>query len=246
MSVRIRLAWGPAGAQALATSVDLAVVVDVLSFTTACTVAVDRGITVLPYRWRDATAAAYARERDAALAVDRAAAGPGDLSLSPATIRSCPRPPARLVLPSPNGSTICHHLAASGTRCVAACLRNVSAVVAWLAGPAAAAGSVAVIAAGERWPDGSLRRAAEDAWGAGAVIAGLVAGGWSGRCPDARAAAASYESVRGREREALFACPSGRELVAAGFPDDVAVAADVDACAAVPLLRDGAFQGRRG
>ena len=48
---RIRFDWGPTGAADAAEGVDLAVVVDVLSFTTTLTVAVERGITVLPYPW---------------------------------------------------------------------------------------------------------------------------------------------------------------------------------------------------
>src|SRR3954468_15826736 len=67
----VRFDWGPTGAAAVAEGVDLAVVVDVLSFTTTLTVAVERGITVLPYPWRDHGAAAYAAERDAVLAVGR-------------------------------------------------------------------------------------------------------------------------------------------------------------------------------
>src|SRR4051794_16254502 len=67
----VRFEWGPTGAAAVAEGVDLAVVVDVLSFTTTLTVAVERGITVLPYRWKDDRAAAYAVEQRATLAVGR-------------------------------------------------------------------------------------------------------------------------------------------------------------------------------
>ena len=49
--------WGPAGAEALAREADVAVVVDVLSFTTSVTVALEAGATVLPYPWRDDSAA---------------------------------------------------------------------------------------------------------------------------------------------------------------------------------------------
>ena len=68
---RVRFDWGPTGAAAVAEGVDVAVVVDVLSFTTTLCVAVERGITVLPYRWKDDRAAAYAEELDATLAVGR-------------------------------------------------------------------------------------------------------------------------------------------------------------------------------
>ncbi|BAS15848.1 lipoprotein [Arthrobacter sp. Hiyo8] len=42
------------GARAVASGADLAVVVDVLTFTTCVSVAVDRGAIVFPYAWKDA------------------------------------------------------------------------------------------------------------------------------------------------------------------------------------------------
>ena len=68
---RVRFDWGPTGAAAIAEGADVAVVVDVLSFSTTVCVAVERGTTVLPFRWNDERAAAYAEERGAVLATDR-------------------------------------------------------------------------------------------------------------------------------------------------------------------------------
>ena len=65
----IRLDWGPVGARA--TPADIAVVVDVLSFSTAVCVAVERGTVVLPYRWRGRDAERFAAEQSAVLAVGR-------------------------------------------------------------------------------------------------------------------------------------------------------------------------------
>ena len=45
--------------------------------------------------------------------------------------------------------------------------------------------------------------------------------------------------------EALDDCSSGRELVEQGWPDDVAVAAELDASEVVPVLRDGAYAASR-
>ena len=178
---RVRFDWGPDGAAAVTTGADAAVLVDVLSFTTTLSVALDRGIVVLPYRWQDSTAEGYARDQDAVLAVGRSqAAGGSGLSLSPAAVRAHPDPPARLVLPSPNGSNIAHQLGASGADCLGTCLRNAAAVAAWLNGQGSNTRTIAVIAAGERWPAGGLRPAAEDAWGAGAVLAELCRLGWAG------------------------------------------------------------------
>jgi 2-phosphosulfolactate phosphatase len=236
---RLRLEWGPVGAAALA-PVDIAVVVDVLSFTTTVTVAVERGIEVLPFRWRDERAAAFAAERGAVLAGQRQDAwDTGGVSLSPASV-AVAQGVRRLLLPSPNGSTISTLLADSGATVVAACLRNRSAVAAWLAPRVAEGATVSVIPAGERWPDGSLRPAVEDLWGAGSV---LDAFGPADLSPEAAAAVAAFRAAAlwGALPGALAACSSGRELVARGFDDDVEIAAQVDSAEVVPVLRDGAF-----
>lgn len=188
-----------------------------------------------PYRWKDETAESYARQHDAVLAVGRTVARDGEISLSPVTLRRCP-PPARLVFPSPNGATIAHHLGGQGSLCLAASLRNAAAIARWIAGrPAASTTTVTVLAAVERWPDGELRPAVEDLWGAGAVIGHLMDQGWSSS-PEAVAAWAACKAVRGQEHEALLACVSGVELVRKGYEADVEVAAEVDASGVVPVL----------
>jgi 2-phosphosulfolactate phosphatase len=209
----------------------------VLSFTTTVTVAVERGIEVHPFRWKDERAAAFAARHDAVLAVQRqdATGAAGGVSLSPVSLAAADGV-RRLVLPSPNGSTISTLLAESGASVVAACLRNRRAVAAWLAPRVAAGASVALIPAGERWHDDSLRPAVEDLWGAGAVLDAL---GPADLSPEAAAAVAAYRAVR--LPDDLAACSSGRELVAGGFAGDVEMAAALDASPVVPLLRDGVF-----
>jgi 2-phosphosulfolactate phosphatase len=236
---RVRFDWGLAGAVAVTEGVHVAVVVDVLSFTTTVTVALDHGVDVLPYRWRDDSAVAYARARGAGLAEGRSARR-GGLTLSPASLREARTLPRRLVIPSPNGSTIAHYLSDPARACVAASLRNVGAVASWLDGLAQGA-TVAVVAAGERWPDGGLRPAVEDLWGAGALIAALHDRGWSGLSPEADSARVAYEHIRGRELQVLLACASGRELSARGYDGDVSIAAEVDRSGAVAVLRGDAF-----
>ena len=254
----VRLDWGPSAAEALtsyavaAGSPVCAVVVDVLSFTTCVSVAVDAGTRVHPYRWRDESAQAYADNRGATLARSRSAtrAG-GGVSLSPASIRAA-GDIGEVVLPSPNGSTISAVLADAGANVVAASLRNRAAVAAWLvdwlesSSGSRAQPAVVVVPAGERWPDESLRPAVEDLWGAGAVVAALAArlehrGGPLLLSPEAEAAGAAWLAVEHRVGEALHACASGRELVELGWPDDVAIAAELDASDAVPVLTDGVY-----
>ncbi len=244
---RVRFDWGVAGAAAVAGDVDVVVLVDVLSFTTTLSVALDVGIAVLPYPWNDASAERFAREAEAVLAVGRSPTGPGQISLSPASVRAAAPRPERLVLPSPNGSALAHFLDAGAASCMGASLRNGEAVAAWLAArhdPEAT--TVTVLAAGERWGDGTLRAAVEDLWGAGAVVSGLRDAGWLMPSPEADLARAGYEAIRGRELNALSACASGRELIEQGYTADVAIAAESASSAAVPVLINGSFvPGRR-
>jgi 2-phosphosulfolactate phosphatase len=237
---RRRFDWGAAGARALvqdAAPDDVAVVVDVLSFTTTLSVAVDRGIEVYPYPWASADARAYAGERGAVLAHGRRGGRTGGaVSLSPASLDGVSGI-ERLVLPSPNGSAICFALRDAGVTVVGACLRNATAVGRWLR---AVPGRVSVVAAGERWPDGSLRPAAEDLWGAGAVLHTL---GPDGASPECGLAVAAYLAVRDDLGSALADCASGRELVSDGFARDVELAAATDAGDVVPVLSGEAFLG---
>ncbi len=183
----VRHDWGLAGAAAISTGVDVAVVVDVLSFTTTLSVAADLGITVLP-----------------------------------------------------------HHLAKTAPVVVGACLRNAAAVAGWITDRhRGAATRLAVVSAGERWPDGSLRPGVEDLWGAGAVIAALARRGWTDLSPEAEVAGDAHRSIDGDPSGALVSCASGRELIAAGYPDDVEVAAEADASDVVPVMIDAGFVGVR-
>jgi len=233
----VRCEWGPVGAASVAG--DAVVVVDVLSFTTAVTVLVERGTAVYPAAWDDVRAAELARSYDAALAVARQEMSDDNpWSLSPAALRRAPAP-ERLVLPSPNGSAIA---AAAPGIVVAGCLRNATAVGRWLTDRGFGRDrSVAVVPAGERWPDGSLRPALEDLLGAGAVLAALDLPG-EVLSPEAAAARASYAGLAEQAvGDAVRSCGSGRELVDRGFADDVEVALEVDASDVVPVLVDGCF-----
>ena len=226
--VHVELEWGPMGARVLAEACDAIVLIDVLSFTTSVTVAVRRGVTVWPHAWGADGAELLAREIGAVLARGRSTReGP---TLSPVSLLDLP-PGTRLILPSPNGSGIAHTVSAAGIPVYAACLRNVSAVVAALS----TAEHVGLVPAGERWPDGTLRPAYEDLIGAGAIAAGLGAHE-GGSSPDAEAAALAYLS-----RRPLAECPSGKELIDRGFLGDVQLAEDIDVDHVVPVLRNGRF-----
>ena len=238
---RRRLDWGLDGALAMvaeAQAGDVAVVVDVLSFTTTCSIAVEQGVVVHPFPWDAEDAPAYAAERGATLAAGRREGlARGVVSLSPASFVDSAGVD-RVVLPSPNGSAICFALADAGVTVVAACLRNAPAVSRWL--EARSGAGVSVVAAGERWPSGQLRPAVEDLWGAGAVLAGLPAADLS---PEAAAAVAAFRAVEHRLADELPRCASGRELVEDGFAGDVVLAAAYDVSGVVPILTGDAFAG---
>jgi len=222
------------------------VIVDVLSFSTSVTVAVERGMRVFPYGWKGAQAEEFAAQHDAVLAVGRLeATTDGEVtapSLSPAALLSCEMIP-RLVLPSPNGSTIVAALLDGGSTVAVGCLRNAQAVAEWLVPAVKAGRSVAVIATGERWSyDDSLRPALEDHLGAGAILSALSALGHSDRLsPEASAAAELFDASVVRLSERMHSCVGGRELTSKGFASDVDVAADLNSSRIVPVLQGGAF-----
>jgi 2-phosphosulfolactate phosphatase len=239
----LRFEWGPDGLRTLAPDASAVVIVDVLRFTTAVSVAVGRGARVLPYRWADNGAEDFAAQHNAVLAGDRQE---GDWSLSPTDLAKLTTG-SRLVLPSPNGSALAFGARqhAPDAAVLAGCLRNASAVAAaaWAVGP-----PVVVIAAGERWHDrtGPLRPAVEDLLGAGAVLRALrvIAGCTSDRVSaEARAAMAAFDDARDDLVDWLLASASGRELVAKGCRDDVRAAGQLDVEALAPVLRGAAFVG---
>lgn len=127
------------------------------------------------------------------------------------------------------------------------CLRNAAAVAAAVLAVQTERGertSIAVIACGERDPRDAAappRVAVEDQLGAGAVIAALGDLGIDHSSPDAAVAGEGFRALRGALRHLLSASGSGRELAERGLSGDVAAAAELDASAVVPTLRDGVF-----
>lgn len=228
-----RCDWGVSGHASLAPA-DVVIVVDVLSFSTCVDVAVGRGAAILPFPWKDASAAEFATIHGAEIAGTR---GAGQYSLSPASFLNVP-PGLRSVLPSPNGATVAVRAAQTGAAVLTGCLRNAAAV------SAAAAGlgkTFKVCPVGERWPDGSLRVAVEDWLGAGAILRGLP----GIKSAEAVAAIRVFESSQHATAAVLAASGSGRELILRGFESDVELAAQLDVSDHVPLLQNGAFVAQR-
>lgn len=228
----LRFGWGRQGLLTLAPVSDVVVLVDVLSFSTGVSIAIDRGAAVFPCAWRDDRAADYARTRQAILASPERCLRDG-FSLSPTSLQALP-PGSRIVLPSPNGSDLSFR-ARELKPTFAGCLRNRTAV----AREAVTCGAtVAVIACGERWPDDSLRPAFEDLIGAGAVLDALP----GRRSPEAVAAVAAFAGVRDGLASSLLSCAGGRELIERGFDADVLLAAELDTSDHAPQLQGEAYR----
>src|SRR5207247_2678716 len=164
---KIRFEWAERGVSLLAPISDAIIIVDVLSFSTAVEIATNKSAIIYPFRWKDPSAYAFANSIRAEVA-DRN--NPNGYCLSPASLLKLP-PGIRLILPSPNGSNL--SLSTGPTPTIAGCLRNCKAV----AESAMNQGkNIAVIAAGERWEDGTLRPCIEDMIGAGSIIRFLRGG----------------------------------------------------------------------
>jgi 2-phosphosulfolactate phosphatase len=224
--MRVHIEWGATGAAALAPQCPVVVVCDVLSFSTTVSVAVAGGACIRPHPWKDASAAALAEQVGGLLAGARGS----DVSLSPVSMRKVAAGTV-VVLPSPNGAMCSLAAAGHGATVVAGCLRNAGAVARWCA---ARGVDVGLVAAGEQWPDGTLRPAYEDWIGAGLIAADLA--DIAQLSPEAEAAA-----LASQRRRPLAEVASGVELVDAGFGEDVDAAEEIDADDVVPVLVDGQF-----
>jgi 2-phosphosulfolactate phosphatase len=224
----VRCEWGEKGIFQLAPISDVVVIVDVLSFSTCIDIANSRGAIVFPYQWKDESTKAFAQSVNAEIAERR---GDSRYSLSPASLLTIDLG-TRLVLPSPNGSSL--SLATASTPTLAGCLRNCRTV----AFAAMNYGRrISVIPAGEKWSDGSLRPSFEDLIGAGAILSYLK-GSFS---PEAQSAVVAYRGVCQSLKRLMKQCGSGQELIARGFEQDVDLALEIDVSDCVPTLVDGAY-----
>ncbi|KZL24935.1 2-phosphosulfolactate phosphatase [Pseudovibrio sp. WM33] len=206
------------------------VIVDCLSFSTATSVACGRGALVVPVADRD-EGKALAVEIGGVCAGKRREDG---YSLSPPTLMGLSVNDV-LVLPSPNGATL-SALPREG-RVFAAALRNASAVAAYLK---VISGKILLVAAGEKWPDASLRPAFEDQLACGALAHMLDCA----MSPEASIARAGYLSCADDLHGALKGCVSGQELTHYGYAGDVDWAADLDSESCVPELRQIELGGK--
>ena len=215
--LEISCEWGEAGVQLLADQVDVVVIVDVLSFSTSVDIATSRGAIVAPFKWRER---------------HQAPANATGYTLSPSTLENI-EPGYHLVLPSLNGSQL-STMAAGKCAVIAGCLRNAPSVA--RAAPEIGR-RVAVIPAGERWADGSIRFALEDLVGAGAILAEL--GG--DRSPDVELAISAFEAARVDGFDALRATRSAVEKLEQDLARDVELAFTYGVSDCVPVLGERGY-----
>lgn len=229
----IRLEWGLRGVEELSPVSDVVIIVDILSFSTCVDIATGNGAVIYPYRWKDETAIAYARSLEAELAHFERKNTDG-YSLSPSSMIDIPEG-TKLVLPSPNGSSL--SLATGTTPTLCGSLRNRKAVAKF----AGRFGKrIAIIAAGEQWHDRTLRIAFEDMIGAGAIIS-CFTGSLS---PESKTALAVYQNLQHDLTEEIRNCSSGKELINRGFEKDIYLACDVDSSNNVPVLINHQYVGQ--
>ena len=143
------------------------------------------------------------------------------------------------MLPSPNGSQLT--LSCGERPTFAGCLRNARAV-ADAVREAAAGEPILIVAAGEHWPDGSLRPAIEDWLGAGRIASYLATNGRP-VTPEAEASIVCADAM-GDDGTArvVSGSASGIELTERGNFDDVVLATQIDSSANVPRLIEGVYR----
>ncbi|NMG09855.1 2-phosphosulfolactate phosphatase [Brasilonema sp. UFV-L1] len=225
----LRCEWGVKGVSQLAPISDVIVIVDVLSFSTSVEIATNNGAIIYPYQWRDDSALDYAKSVQAELS--RGRLFKDGYSLSPASLTKIPAG-TKLVVPSPNGSSLT--LLTGKTPTVAGCLRNCEAVAKFVQKYGS---KIAVIPAGEKWEDDTLRPAIEDLIGAGAILS-FLNGSLS---LEAEIAVVAFHSFKKDLLAKLKKCSSGKELITKGFELDVELAAAFNVSDCVPLLTDKAY-----
>lgn len=230
----IKLEWGIRGVEALLPVSDVIIIVDILSFSTCVDIATNNGAIVYPYRWKDVSAVDYAKSLNAELA-DFTRKYTDGYSLSPTSLSNI-KAKTKLVLPSPNGSTLT--LATKMVPTLCGSLRNAKAVAEFAVGFGK---KISIIPAGEQWTTDTLRPAFEDLLGAGAIISYLT----GNLSPESKAALAVYEHLKTSLLEEIRNCSSGKELIERGFEEDIYLAGELNVSNNVPLLTKGSYIGQK-
>lgn len=237
----VHLEWGFTGAGLAAERGDVVVIVDILSFSTTLTVALERGITPLVMSPEEIEARGGYEATEAWLGAKVISktrrVTDGGCSLSPASVLRAVGLD-HVVFTSLNGARAVAS-SAGATATVVLSLRNRAACARVVARLRKETGRrVTVVPCGEHWSSTSdrdgFRPSLEDWWAAGALATRLAEHGLS-LSPEADVAAEAVASTAPRHRGLIHECVSGRELVAKGFAEDVEISAELDVSDAVPV-----------
>jgi len=233
---RIRFERGERGLRAIIRDCSVVMIVDVLSFSTAADVAVTAGARVFatPYA---TDVREVAQRHNAIYAVARGEETKGrPYSLSPDTLSAVP-PESDIVLPCMDGATLIATSRDGASRWImTGCLRNATAAASFI-NKHFASENIAIVAAGERWPNFTLRPALEDDLAAGAILSQLDLRDAS---PEAKSVAGAFLAMKDNLADAVRTSVSGRELIELGYPHDVESAVQYGTSRTVPVVgREG-------
>lgn len=230
--IEVKFEWGAEGIIHLRPWADVIIIVDVMSFSTCVDIVLSKNSIVYPYRFKDQSALNLAHEKKAALAVARGQPG---FTLSPVSLVQFPKNSA-LVLPSPNGATL--SLISSKSVVMNGCLRNAASV----ATMAAKLGrKIAIIAAGERWANDTLRVAYEDLVGSGAIIHGIN----GVKSVEAAFASLAFKNSVNNNFKDLINCATSIELSRHGYAGDVEIALQYNVSNVAPILQEQYFKNSK-
>jgi 2-phosphosulfolactate phosphatase len=96
---------------------------------------------------------------------------------------------------------------------------------------------IGIIAAGEKWNDGSIRYCIEDYIGAGSIISNIN----GKKSPEASLAEITYKNLTDSVYNIIKCSCSGLELEDRGFINDVELACRENTSSAVPLLFENKY-----
>lgn len=226
----IRCEWGLNGVKNLSKISEATIIIDILSFSTCVDIAVSKGAKIYPYQYSDLSKISeYANKFNAIIANKRSKTS---YSLSPNSLIEI-KDGTRLILPSPNGSTLTLNSESKYT--ITCCLRNYKAVAEFIKKNNLK--KIAIIPAGEKWNDNTLRPCVEDLLGAGALISELK-GNFS---PESLVAKSVFESNKNNLESLIFESISSLELIERDYIDDIELALEINKSNNVPILYDNYY-----
>lgn len=227
----IKTEWGFNGLLELSKVSDVIIIVDILSFSTCVDIITANDSYVFPYKYNDDSSKEYTKTNNAILAdTDRNSKG---YSLSPYSLINIPSQ-IKIVLPSPNGSTLSLHPNLNNSITLCGCIRNAKSVAEY----ATTLGkNISLIASGEKWKDQSLRPSLEDILGVGAIISYLK----GTLSPESLSAKYIFEGMKNEIFEHIKNSSSGNELIYRGFLKDVELACQLNISNCVPILKNNYY-----